>query len=298
MNLNNSLEHQIRGKLLKDEPMSKHTTWRLGGKADLYYVPADRDDLINFLHLQKDKKIYFIGLGSNLLVRDSGIRGVVINMTKSIDSVSEVNGVISIDAGVPCAVVSRKIRELGYTGLEFMSGIPGTIGGALRMNAGAHGAETWDYVESVTLINNSGEISTRNKSEFSISYRNVTGLNDAEWFLSANFILNKGDSAESKDKVKSLLEHRSNTQPTKLPNAGSVFKNPEGKHAANLIELCGLKGECVGGACVSEKHANFIINTGTAKSSDVEALIKKIQEKVFADMNVRLVTEVHIIGEQ
>lgn len=298
MNPINNANSHYRGTLLTNEPMSKHTTWRLGGCADLYYIPADRQDLVEFIKCHNDKPIYFVGLGSNLLVRDSGIRGVVINMTNAISSVTVNDGLLTIDSGVPCAIVSRKVRELGYVGLEFMSGIPGTIGGALRMNAGAHGDETWDFVESVTLITRQGEIRKKLKSDFDISYRTVSGLEDDEWFLSADFKLDKGDLEESKEKVKSLLEHRSNTQPTKMPNAGSVFKNPKGHYAAQIIEGCGLKGKCIGGACVSDKHANFIINTGNAKANDVEELINLIKTEVMLQKEIDLVPEVRIIGEQ
>lgn len=298
MNLNSDSLGQYRGKMLFNEPMSRHTTWRLGGNADFYYQPADKEDLIEFIKSNSDKNLYFIGLGSNLLVRDGGIRGVVINMTNTISSVAEHNDLLTIDAGVPCAIVSRKVRELGYAGLEFMSGIPGTIGGALRMNAGAHGDETWDYVESVTLVNKFGEVIQRDKGTFNISYRTVEGLDENEWFLSADFKLSKGDANISKEKVKSLLEHRSNTQPTKLPNAGSVFKNPQGHFAAELIESCGLKDKCIGGACVSDKHANFIINSGNASARDVEELINHIKYEVKEKKGVELVTEVRIVGEQ
>lgn len=299
MNDEKILHPELRGQILFDEDMSRHTTWRLGGPADIYFVPADMADLQAFLHQYDDIKVYFIGLGSNLLVRDAGVRGAVINMTNAIANVEEVKeGLLRIDAGVPCAIVSRKIRDLGYIGLEFMSGIPGTIGGALAMNAGAHCADTWSHVQTVTTIDRHGSISMRDKSDFDISYRTVLGLRENEWFLSADFTLQKGDLVESKNKVKDLLEYRSNTQPTKLPNAGSVFKNPDNTHAAKLIEEAGLKGFCLGGACVSDKHANFIVNMGEAKAADIENLIEMIQEKIKEKFNIQLTPEVRIIGEK
>jgi UDP-N-acetylmuramate dehydrogenase len=204
---------------------------------------------------------------------------------------------VYVEAGVPCAHVARFCSDLGLTGAEFLAGIPGTMGGALRMNAGAFGSETWSIVDRVEMINASGDVTQRDHHEFEVAYRSVKGL-EQEWFLSALLRLSKGDTQVSQQHIKALLEKRNSTQPTNKPTCGSVFKNPPGDHAARLIEACGLKGFAVGGAIVSEKHANFIENQGNATAVDIETLIEIIQNRVQAQFGVNLQTEVCRVGEK
>lgn len=288
----------MSGILLKNEPLAKYTSWRVGGSAEQMYKPESKQDLMAFLTtLPKDEKIFWIGLGSNLLVRDGGIKGTVINtkgqlkIMRSIDSEK-----VYVEAGVACAHVARFCTGLGLTGAEFLAGIPGTMGGALKMNAGAFGSETWNIVDNVEMINAKGEVSNRETNHFEVSYRSVKGIND-EWFLSAILILKKGESQISQQKIKALLEQRALTQPTNKPTCGSVFKNPPGQHAAKLIEACGLKGYIEGGACVSKKHANFIENMGQATALDIEKLIDYIQHQVKKQHGITLLTEVCKVGE-
>jgi UDP-N-acetylmuramate dehydrogenase len=203
---------------------------------------------------------------------------------------------VYVEAGVPCAHVAKFCAEKGLVGAEFLAGIPGTMGGALKMNAGAFGGETWTLVESVETLNVQGGINVRNADDYAISYRSVKG-HDSEWFISATLKLAQGDSSVSLQKIKSLLDKRAQTQPTNQPSCGSVFKNPEGDFAARLIEVTKLKGYRIGGACVSEKHANFIVNTGTATAKDIENLIKYVQRKVQYLHGVALQTEVCVIGD-
>ncbi len=203
---------------------------------------------------------------------------------------------IYVEAGVACAHVARFCTELGMTGAEFLAGIPGTMGGALKMNAGAFGGETWNIVDSVEMINSNGQITCREPKDFEVNYRSVRGLED-EWFLSVILELKKGESQASQQKIKALLEQRALTQPTNKPTCGSVFKNPPGNYAAQLIESCGLKGYVLGGACVSTKHANFIENMGKATAADIENLIEYIQLQVNKQHDITLQIEVCKIGD-
>ena len=291
-----------KGVLLEHEPMSRHTSWRVGGVADRFYRPVDLNDLSLFLKtLDLDEDVYWLGLGSNLLVTDAGIRGTVICTSGVLNEIKNIDEThIYVEAGVPSPKLAKFSAKLGLTGAEFLSGIPGTFGGALKMNAGAVGGETWDIVESIETIDKHGEIHKRTPEDFSIAYRHVTPKDDLklqEWFVSAIIKLSVGNKDESVQTIKKHLNRRSATQPTQQPNAGSVFRNPEGDYAARLIESCGLKNFCIGGACVSEKHANFIINTGTATAKDIERLITRVHEKVKQQHAVDLIREVQIIGE-
>jgi UDP-N-acetylmuramate dehydrogenase len=285
-------------ELRRDEPMSRHTSWRVGGPADVYFQPASRDELIAFLRdLDPQTAVHWVGLGSNLLVRDGGVRGVVLNTSRALGSVSRLEGgLVEAGAGVPCTSFARRCARWGLGPAEFFAGIPGTVGGALRMNAGAFGGETWDRVESVETIDRRGEVHRRQPEEFSVGYREVRG-GEGEWFLSARFALE--DQAEGAlQRVKQMLRDRQDSQPLGLPSCGSVFRNPPGDFAARLIETAGLKGRRVGGAEVSGKHANFIINTGKATAADVEALIDLVRDEVAARHGVRLQLEVHVLGER
>ena len=288
----------LRGILLENEPLAKYTSWRVGGPAQHMYIPEDKADLIAFVAtLPKDEPLYWIGLGSNLLVRDGGIRGTVINTRSRLKDMRLIDSNrVYVEAGVPCAHVARFCSDLGLTGAEFLAGIPGTMGGALRMNAGAFGGETWAIVDSVEMINPNGEVIERTHQEFEIAYRSVKGLAD-EWFLSAQLLLQTGNSEASLQHIKALLERRNASQPTNRPTCGSVFKNPPGDHAARLIEACGLKGYAIGGAVVSEKHANFIENRGDATAVDIESLIAHIQSQVKAQFGIELQPEVCRVGE-
>ena len=288
----------LRGTLREQEPMARHTSWRIGGPADRYFQPDDIDDLANFLQqLPVDEPLYWVGLGSNLLVRDAGIRGTVIatsGVLNGLDRTSE--ECVRVEAGVACAKVARFCTREGLAGAEFLSGIPGTFGGALAMNAGCFGSETWELVQQVETLDRSGNRHQRVPDEYRVGYRQVEGIK-GEWFVAATLRLTAGESESLASQVRALLEKRGATQPTSQPNAGSVFRNPVGDHAARLIEAAGLKGKCVGKACVSEKHANFIINSGGASAKDVEALIELVAEQVEQTQGIRLECEVHIIGE-
>lgn len=304
----NMKQHQnLRGELLRNEPMAKHTSWRVGGVAKLFYKPADIDDLSLFLSQHDSvENITFIGLGSNLLVRDSGVDGIVI-CTSSVLNSFTLNDDCSLyaEVGVPSPKLARVAAKSSFSGSEFLCGIPGTFGGALAMNAGAMGGDTWSIVKNVTTIDKDGNITIRNADDFDVTYRSVKARSDLnfdlgtdEWFIAATLQLQQGVREESEQKIKSHLSRRAATQPTQQPNAGSVFRNPIDDYAARLIESTGLKGFCIGGACVSEKHANFIINTGTATANDIESLITHIHKKVEEEMGISLIREVRIIGDE
>lgn len=287
-----------RGELRSDELMSKHTSWRVGGPADQFFVPADRDDLIQFLiNLEPNIDVTWIGLGSNLLVRDGGVRGVVIATHKCFNHIKRVNQTrVYVETGVPGAKIARFSVGSGLTGAEFFAGIPGTFGGALAMNAGAFGGETWDVVAKVETIDTFGVTRTRSPMEFQIGYRTVS-LPKGEWFLSGEILLKPGDSEQGRLKIKELLSRRSDTQPIQIPNAGSVYRNPDGDHAARLIESCGLKGTRKGCASVSTVHSNFIVNEGGATAADIEHLIEHVRQIVQKAQGVKLECEVRIIGD-
>ncbi len=295
--MNVASNRSIKGKLMLDEPMSKHTSWRLGGPADRYYIPADLVDLQYFLAgLEPDIDILWIGLGSNLLVRDGGFRGQVIAPLNSLKEIRlQPDGLLYVESGISCAKLAKFCQKQGFDGADFFAGIPGTIGGALAMNAGAFGGETWSMVEQVVMIDRAGNLVERSPAEFEVDYRHV-GLPQQEWFAAARFRL-AARAPGVPSNIRHLLQQRNATQPIGLPSCGSVFKNPEGKHAAQLIEAAGLKGYCLGSACVSEKHANFIISNSDTTASDVEALIGHIRDTIASQFGVSLEAEVRIVGE-
>ena len=289
--------YEPRGELKRDEPMARHTSWRVGGPADTWYRPADIDDLAGFLAaLPPEVPVYWAGLGSNLLVRDGGVRGVVIG-THGVLAGMERHGErgIRAQAGVPCAKIARSCARWGLGAGEFFAGIPGTLGGALAMNAGAFGGETWDYVRSVDTLDRAGVRRRRARAEYQVGYRSVVGP-QGEWFLAAELEFPAGRPT-TQASIRELLVKRKATQPIGEPSCGSVFTNPPGAHAARLIEAAGLKGCRIGGAEVSPKHANFIINTGGASAADIEALIRHVAAEVERVHGVRLETEVRMIGE-
>jgi D-alanine-D-alanine ligase len=290
---------QYNGILSHNQSLASYTSWRVGGCAERFYQPENKADLIAFIcSLPENETIFLMGLGSNLLVRDGGIAGTVINTKNRLKVMQRIdNETVYIEAGVPCALVAKFCAEQGLVGAEFLAGIPGTMGGALKMNAGAFGGETWDIVTQVEVLTRRGESVTRKRDEFKVSYRHVQ-CNENEWFLATHLHLQIGDTQVSQQRIKALLAKRAHTQPTNQPSCGSVFKNPQGDFAARLIEATGLKGYRIGGAQVSEKHANFIINTGNASAADIELLMGYVQKQVMLKQGVNLQTEVCMVGEQ
>jgi UDP-N-acetylmuramate dehydrogenase len=287
----------LRGTLFLDEPLARHTSWRVGGPARRLYRPADAADLAELLRrLEPGEPLLWIGLGSNLLVSDAGFPGTVVETQGCLTALGAVGDLgIRAEAGVACAKVARFAARRGLVGAEFLAGIPGTMGGALAMNAGAWGGETWAHVARVRTIDRFGEVRERLPQDFRVGYREVEGP-DGEWFLEAGLALAPGDTGAAAARIRELLERRAQTQPTSLPSCGSVFRNPPGDFAARLIEAAGLKGFAIGGAQVSEKHANFIINTGTASATDIARLIQHVRDRVEATSGIGLVTEVKQIG--
>ncbi|VAX11577.1 UDP-N-acetylenolpyruvoylglucosamine reductase [hydrothermal vent metagenome] len=289
----------LNGEQRLQEPMTAHTSWRVGGVAEEFYRPADIEDLAVFIRsLDEATVLHWIGLGSNVLIRDGGLAGVVIctsGVMKSLQFLE--NNRVRVEAGLAMPQLARQCARQGLRGTEFLCGIPGTIGGGLAMNAGALGGEIWDLIESVETVDRQGQLHQRRFNEYEVAYRKVVGPLD-EWFVAATLQLSPGDSVESLQQIKTHLARRSATQPTQWPNAGSVFRNPPDDYAARLIESAGLKNSCVGGACISEKHANFIINTGSACAADIEALIEKIEQQVKAEYGIELVREVKIFGDR
>ncbi len=287
-----------QSQLLRDEPMARYTSWRVGGKADRLFIAENLPELQALLRtLAYDEPVYFVGLGSNLLVRDGGIRGTVVVMHQALSDLRMDGKYVYAEAGVTSAKLARFSASQGFQGAEFMAGIPGTVGGALAMNAGCYGGVTWNIVHQVLMINRTGETIVRNASEFVPSYRHVEMPAADEWFLAAWFALERGVAEVSLRKIKDLLATRLASQPLNMPSAGSTFRNPQGDFAARLIEASGLKGYQIGGAQVSPKHANFIVNLGNATSLDIELLIRHIKEVVLEKQGVALQQEVKIVGE-
>ncbi len=287
----------LRGELRLNEPLSRHTSWRVGGLARRFYRPADAADLAAFLgQLEPDEPLLWLGLGSNLLVDDQGFAGTVIHTLGCLTRLEQcADNRIYAESGVPCAKFARFAARLNLVGVEFLAGIPGTLGGALTMNAGAWDGETWPYVRRVQTIDRRGTVRERAAADFVWSYREVTGP-PGEWFLDVELELLLGDGKAALERMRELLERRAQTQPIGLPSCGSVFRNPPGDHAARLIDALGLKGYQIGGAQVSEKHANFIINTGIATATDIAALIRHVQNTVEQHTGIRLVPEVRRVG--
>jgi len=286
-----------RGELCHDEPLRGHTSWRVGGSARRLYRPADMADLADFVRdLAPDEPVLWLGLGSNLLIRDGGFPGTVIALQGRLNELTIDAPRVRVEAGVSCARVARASARAGLTGAAFLAGIPGTMGGALAMNAGAFGGETWSIVQRVTTIDRAGAIRERRAEEFHAAYREVQRPAE-EWFLACMLQLTQGDGTAEQAAIRALLDRRAATQPIGQPSCGSTFRNPPGDYAARLIESSGLKGHRIGGAQVSDKHANFIINTGAATADDIERLIGFVLSEVEQRQGVRLRTEVHIVGE-
>jgi UDP-N-acetylmuramate dehydrogenase len=315
----------LRGEMLLDEPMSRHVSWRAGGIAQRVYQPADLADLQLFLQQHPvGEPLLAVGLGSNLLVRDGGFRGTVLLMVGALTDLRMEEGLVYVQAGVPGAKLARFAAGNQLCGAEFFVGIPGTLGGMLAMNAGCYGGETWGVVQRVQVLTRAGELIERTPQEYEVGYRSVKRIRDTaygmqdvvqsaeglpesciqnpvsqeEFFVGAWLALQPGDVEAAKQEIKALMEKRSASQPLQIPNAGSVFRNPEGMHAAKLIEGCGLKGMRIGGAEVSVKHANFIVNAGGATATDIEDLIIEVQEIVQRQTGIALHPEVRIVGER
>jgi UDP-N-acetylmuramate dehydrogenase len=311
----------LRGEMRRREPMAGHVSWRAGGTAEVAYFPADLDDLVQFLRsLPAGEPVYMTGLGSNLLVRDGGLRGTVIFTHRALrdirlDHLGALGGGVYAEAGVACPKVARYAAMNELVGAEFLAGIPGTVGGALAMNAGCYGGETWDIVAHVLTVDRTGRTRARTREDYEIDYRRVRlkgdgsgrkeeeddeedqGVRSEEWFVATSFRLKRGSGAESRRKITELLKQRIATQPLGEPNAGSVFRNPKGAYAAQLIEACGLKGRAIGDAMISDKHANFIVNRGGARAADIEALILLAEHSVQEKFGVVLEREVRVVGD-
>ena len=296
MSVEISQEYSLRVR--RDEPMSRHTSWHVGGPAEVFFNPRDRNDLAAFLKtLPGDVPILWIGLGSNLLIRDGGLKGVVISTHGTLDRLDRLNqNQVYGEAGLACARVAKQCVKWGLGPAEFFAGIPGTLGGALAMNAGAFGGETWRHVVEVETIDRQGQVHARPANEFQWSYRHITAPVKDEWFVAAKLAFER-NKATNDAQIRELLERRKASQPIGEWSCGSVFTNPPGDHAARLIETAGLKGFRIGGASVSEKHANFIINHGEATAADLERLIQHVQATVANAHGVQLHPEVRIVGE-
>ena len=292
------MQAEAQSQLLKNESLARYTSWRVGGLADRVFIAENVGELQAFLQtLDAAEPLEFIGLGSNLLVRDGGVRGTVIVMHQALSELRVDGQYIYAEAGVTCGKVARFSANESKQGAEFLAGIPGTIGGALAMNAGCYGSETWNIVHQVLTINRCGQTHVRNESEFIPSYRHVEMPMPDEWFLGAWFKLETGNAVISQQKIKQLLATRLASQPLNLPSAGSTFRNPHGDFAARLIEASGLKGYQIGGAQVSPKHANFIVNVGECTALDIELLIRHIKDVVLEKQGVALQQEIKVIGD-
>ena len=293
----------LRGTLRLGESMAKHVSWRTGGVAVRAYVPADIADLAEFLKsLPAGEPVCMVGLGSNLLVRDGGFRGTVVLTHSTHGDIRLDSECVYAEAGAASPKVARYAANQGLEGAEFLAGIPGTVGGALAMNAGCYGAETWDIVDRVLTVGRSGELRKRLPEEFEIGYRHCGlrqgRLGDDVWFAAAWFRFRRGERARARRRITELLAQRIGSQPLNLPNAGSVFRNPPGDYAARMIEACGLKGCTIGGARISERHANFIVNAGgRGRAADIEALIEHARRTVKDRFGIELHPEVRIVGE-
>jgi UDP-N-acetylmuramate dehydrogenase len=295
----------VRGLLRHDEPMSRHTSWRVGGAADRYFEPADRDDLSAFIaSLPAGEPLLWIGLGSNLLVRDGGVRGTVIGLHGALDTLrtespitNHQSPLLYAEAGVHCARLAKFAVGAKCAGAGFFAGIPGTVGGALAMNAGAHGGETWDVVRDVEVMRRDGTTAWLPKSAFHYGYRHVERPADVAGFVAARFAFAPDADGRAEADMKAWLARRKATQPVGRPTAGSTFRNPPGDHAARLIEQCGLKGHRIGGAEVSTLHANFIVTDETARAADVERLIAHIRQTVQTETGIALEPEIRVVGD-
>ena len=288
----------LKGELAFNHALAKYTSWHVGGPADLFFRPQNRADLLNFLQqLPAEVPLTWLGLGSNTLIRDGGIRGAVVLTLNRLQCMEEREQQrVFVESGVPCAKLAKFCAKNGYEDGAFFCGIPGTVGGALFMNAGAFGGETWPHVLYVTTVDRFGQCYEREVSSFNYGYRHITNLG-GQYFLDATQQFTAGDAVAAKQKIKDLLQQRGQTQPIGAFSCGSTFTNPTNDHAGRLIEAVGLKGYRLGGAVVSTKHANFLVNEGGATSHDMEALTRLIQDTVFEQYGVKLTPEYCVLGE-
>lgn len=295
--MNVALAPEFTSRVRRNEPLSRHTSWHLGGPAEVFFNPHDRAELAAFLRaLPAAVPVHWIGLGSNVLVRDGGIPGVVISTHGTLDALARLSETsVQAEAGVACARIARQCLKWGLGPAEFFAGIPGTLGGALAMNAGAFGGETWRHVREVETIDRLGRTHKRAAGEYRVGYREVTAPAADEWFLAAQLSFEQRPGTQPSE-MRLLLARRKASQPIGEWSCGSVFTNPPGDHAARLIESAGLKGFRIGDASVSEKHANFIINHGQASAADVERLIAHVREMVERAHGIALHPEVRIMG--
>ncbi len=296
------LKEAVGGDVLFDEPLDRHTSIRVGGRADALAFPRSVAALRRVIaHCRRSGVPYTpVGNWTNLIVRDGGYRGVLISMQRLQGAVWERDAqggaLARVEAGVPVAEVVRVAARDGFTGMEFCAGIPGSVGGAVMMNAGAYGSEIRDVIEEATLMNGRGELLRREKKELAFAYRKLN-LPEGMIVVGAAFALRQGDPVKIRERVADILSKRGRKHPLEYPNAGSIFKNPEGGPAGRIIEEAGLKGARIGGAMVSEKHGNFIVNVGKASAADIVALIELVKEKVREQTGISLETEVRVIGE-
>ena len=286
-------------RVLEAEPMSKHTTFRIGGPADLFVAPENTDEIKKLIAICKEEEVpYFIlGNGSNLLVSDKGYRGVIIQLYRSFGQITLKENEIHAQAGAPLSGIAAMAREASLTGFEFAGGIPGTLGGAVVMNAGAYGGEMKEVLKEVTVLTPEGEVVTLQARELQMGYRTSIIKESGYIVLEAVISLKKGDQDEIKSRMQELAGMRSSKQPLSYPSAGSTFKRPEGYFAGKLIMDSGLQGYQVGGAQVSEKHCGFVINTGNATAKDVTTLMADVQRIVMEKFGVKLEPEVKFLGE-
>ena len=297
MNIEKLYAFAPRARVLENEPLARHTTFRVGGPADVLFLPESAQELQRAMELAREagEDCLVIGNGSNLLVRDGGVRGLVIKLAGPMSGISVEGTSIRAQAGASLSQVSRAALQASLTGLEFASGIPGSLGGALAMNAGAYGGELSQVVREAMVLMD-GRVQTLSREELAMGYRTTRVLREGGIVLSAVLDLKEGDAPQIAATMDELNRRRREKQPLSCPSAGSTFKRPEGYFAGALIEQAGLKGYAIGGAQVSEKHAGFLINRGGATASDLLRLIEYVQERVYAQSGVRLETEVRICG--
>ncbi|MDH3608064.1 MAG: UDP-N-acetylmuramate dehydrogenase [Gammaproteobacteria bacterium] len=298
MQENELKDNNLRGKLERGVSLARFTSWKVGGAAEILFQPEGLADLQKYMKtLDTSVPVTWLGRGTNVLVRDGGVKGVVIVMKGCINNLEKIeSNLICAELGVSCAKLARFSAENDLVGAEFLAGIPGTIGGALAMNSGAYGSETWNHVLEVETIDRNGELHIRSPSEFEIGYRSVKKPSE-EWFIAATFKFASGDGQQARQKIRELLDQRNISQPVGSKSCGSVFRNPENDYAARLIESCDLKGKTIGGAQISTKHANFILNLGDATAADIESLILNVRSTIEREHGVSLIPEVRIIGE-
>jgi UDP-N-acetylmuramate dehydrogenase len=289
---------KLKGKIYRNHPLAKYTSWNIGGPAEYFYKPTDLDDLVQVMLAWQDEPITILGAGTNILIRENGIKGLVIYLCNSFNRVREIEDCcLHVEAGAMLRDLVQKCIEFGMEDAAFLAGIPGTVGGALKMNAGAYGDFIWNYVVAVETINRLGEIKFRKADEFVPGYRHIKGLDKDEWIVASKINFERGDTKIIKEQVENYLQKRSKSQPLDLSSCGSVFRNPEGDYAARLISISGLQGRQIGGARISEKHANFIVNCGGATSHDVEKIMQEIIEAIEKEHGITLIPEVHILGD-